>query len=286
MPLIIDIHTHAFPERIASRAVRSLQQNCHTALFSDGTENGLLRAERDAGVHLAVVQPVATNPEKVSRMNDSVLAANAVFSSRGLLSFGAMHPACPGWEAELEKLKAAGVPGIKLHPPYTGIAMEDPRTISVLRRCRELNLIVLLHSGWDVGLPGAEESLPSGIRRALDAAGPLKLIAGHMGGWGCWEEALRLLAGTGVYVDTAFSLGAMTPAGDGHPWREEDLLLLDPETFCGLVRGYGADHVLFGTDSPWASPRQELEKLRALPLSSGELEGILGENARKLLGLP
>ena len=132
--LIIDIHTHVFPESIAQRAVRQLQQNSHIALYSDGTEADLLAHEKQARVDLAVVQPVATNPDKVEHMNDAVIKANRDGWGRGALSFGAMHPAYSGWKRELERIKEAGVPGIKLHPPYEGIAIDDCRAVAVLRK--------------------------------------------------------------------------------------------------------------------------------------------------------
>lgn len=281
--MMTDIHTHAFPQAIAARAVQHLQRNSHIALYSDGTETGLLENEKRAHVDLAVVQPVATNPEKVPHMNDSVIRMNRGGWGSGLFSFGAMHPAFSGWEAELERISEAGVPGIKLHPPYEGIAIDDPRSIAILRKCRELGLIVLIHSGKDVGLPGATEALPGTIRRALDAVGPMKLIAAHMGGWGCWQEAAALLHDTGIYIDTAFSLGRIAPAPDQHPWREQDMILLDDNAFCESVHAFGADRVLFGTDSPWADPAEEAEKIRRLPLTDPEKDKILGGNAENLL---
>ena len=282
-PMIIDIHTHTFPERIAARALRKLQDNCHTALFSDGTAAGLRASEARAGVDLAVIQPVATYAEQVVPINNHVLEDFSGKAPEGLLSFAAMHPAFEGWEAELERVASAGIPGIKLHPPYEEIGMDDPRVIRILRKCQDLDLLVLIHGGWDIGLPGREESLPGRIRRALDLVGPVRLIAAHMAGWKCWEEAVSFLSDTGIYLDTSFSLGRLTPAPDGFPWDEEDLRLLSDADFCDLVRCFGADHVLFGTDSPWADPAEELRKIRALPLSGEEISLICGENARKLL---
>ena len=281
--VIIDVHTHLFPAKIAEAALRKMQGNSHTALYSDGTEAGLCACEARAGVDLAIAQPVATNPEKVSHLNDFVLEINGRDAGSRVRSFGAMHPACRDWERELERLKMAGVPGIKLHPPYTGVDLDDPRSIAVLRKCRELDLMVLIHSGRDVGLPGAEEALPIRVRCALDAVGPMKLIAGHMGGWGCWEEVLELLPDTGCYLDTAFALGTMTPAPDGHAWRAEDLRLLRAEAFCELIARFGADRVLFGTDSPWADPEEEIRKIKGLPLQEAEVRRILGDNMAGLL---
>ena len=280
--VIIDIHTHTFPEKIAEKALRTLQGNCHTALFSDGTEAGLLRNEQKAGVDLAVVQPVATYPEQVPHINDAVIRS-AAERKQGILSFGAMHPLCSVWEAELERLAEAGVPGIKLHAPFEEVDMDDARTVRVLKKCRELGLRVLIHSGWDVGLPGHAEALPEKIRRGLDAAGEVRLIAGHMGGWKCWEEAGRLLAGCGIWLDTAFSLEKLTPAEDGYAWKKGELEMLSPSEFCDLAHLFGTDHILFGTDSPWADPKEELKKIRDLPLTKEEISGICGGNAEKLL---
>lgn len=282
----IDIHTHTFPEKIAAKALRSLQGNSHTALFSDGTPAGLRKNEQKAGIDLAVVQPVATYPEQVVSINSRVIETFRAEPPEGLLSFAAMHPSFAGWEKELERISASGLPGIKLHPAYEEVDMDHPLMIRILKKCRELGLIVLTHSGWDVGLPGHAEALPGKMRRALDAAGPVKLIAAHMAGWKCWEEAADLLSDTGIYLDTAFSLGRMTPAPDRHAWDPDDLQLLTDAAFCDLVRRFGSDHVLFGTDSPWADPSAEMDKIGSLPLSRGEIDAICGLNAQRLLGIP
>ena len=39
--MIIDFHTHTFPDRIASRAIAGMQANSHAAAFGDGTLAGL-----------------------------------------------------------------------------------------------------------------------------------------------------------------------------------------------------------------------------------------------------
>ncbi len=282
-PMIIDIHTHTLPPAIAPAAFRAMQNACHTALFTDGTESGLIAAKNRAGIGLAVVQPVATNPGKVSRINDHVIVVNQSELAGELLSFGAMHPACPAWERELERLKEAGVPGIKLHPPYADIDIDDPRYVAILRKCRDLGLIVLTHSGLDIGIPGSLASVPDKVRRALDQTGPMTFIAAHMGGWRRWEETMRLLSDTGIYLDTSFSLGVLTPADDGHDWEEKDLRMLTEDAFCEMIERFRPDHILFGTDCPWADPEREIRNIRALPLPASDLAMILGGNAERLL---
>ena len=98
------------------------------------------------------------------------------------------------------------------------------------------------------------------------------------------DQVDALLPETNVYLDTAFSLGDITPLGDGY-YGPSDLPLLREAQFVRMVRAFGARRVLFGTDSPWTGQREELARLRALPLTQEELDDILGENARRLLSL-
>ena len=283
MSRVIDFHTHTFPDRIAPAAVRSLQAASHTAAFSDATESGLRVSMARAGIDLSVLLPVATNPGQVVKINDSSIQINEHTPETGLLSLGCMHPDFEDWHDELERIAAAEIRGIKLHPVYQGVDIDDPRFVRILSHCGELGLFVVLHAGLDVGFPGAEQVVPPKILHAIKLAGPITLVLAHMGGWRCWDEAEELLSGTGVYIDTAFSLGSMTPAGDGYPWTESSLKLMDETAFLRLVRSFGADHVLFGTDSPWADQAEELKAIRSLPLSDLEKEWILHNNAERLL---
>ena len=284
MDRIIDFHTHTFPDAIAARALARLSAASHTKCFTDGTEAGLSASMRRAGIALSVIQPVATNPGQVVKINDASLRINEHTGETGLHSFGCIHPDYESWSEELRHLKDAGICGIKLHPVYQGVDFDDPRTLRILDRCAELGLSVLIHAGLDVGYPGVVRGSPRMILRALREVGPVTLILAHMGGWRCWDEVLDLLPGTGVYLETSFALGKMTPNGDGHYQTEDELRMLDEESFVRLIRAFGADHVLFGTDSPWADQAEALAAFLRLPLTEGEQSLILHENAERLLG--
>ena len=202
----------------------------------------------------------------------------------GVDSFGGMHPDFEDWEKELERLRDAGIRGIKLHPPYQGADIDDARFLRILKKAAALSLAVLTHAGLDVGLPGKRQATPEKIRRAVDRVPDVTLILAHMGGWRCWEETEKLLADTPVYLDTSFALGAMTPSGDGFfDASPEELNMLSGERFVHLVRVFGADHVLFGSDSPWMDQKEYLARFLALPLPEDEKRLILGENAEKML---
>ena len=274
--MVFDIHTHTFPDSIARSTIEKLQSLSHTRPFS--------ASMAAAGVDGSLVLPVATNTRQVVHVNDSSARLNDLGPETGIWSFGCMHPDFDGWREELARIAGLGLRGIKLHPVYQGVDFDDPRYLRILDRCGELGLIVLTHAGADVGFPGLVHCSPEMILRAVRQVGPVPLILAHMGGWRNWDQVEALLPETNVYLDTAFSLGDITPLGDGY-YGPSDLPLLREAQFVRMVRAFGARRVLFGTDSPWTGQREELARLRTLPLTREELDGILGENARRLLSL-
>jgi len=281
--MTIDFHTHTFPDAIAPRAVEKLQSSSHTRAFTGGTLGDLRASMRAAGIDCSVVLPVATGARQVTHVNDASIRIHEEAARTGVESFGCMHPDFEGWHGELARIADAGIRGVKLHPPYQEVDIDDPRFIRILERCGELGLLAVTHAGLDVGLPGHEEATPEKIARALKAAGPVTLILAHMGGWRCWDRAEELLAGTGVYLDTSFSLGPMTPSGDGFYGAARSLERLSEKDFVRMVHAFGADHILFGTDSPWEDQAAEAARIRALPLTEEEKAAILGGNAQRLL---
>lgn len=279
--MIVDFHTHTFPERIAAAALNKLQQASRTVAFTDATMAGLRSSMRAAGIDWSVVLPVATNPTKVGSMND----LSARLTERdGLVYFGCMHPDMEGAEKELERIAVLGLKGIKLHPVYQGVDIDDGRFVRILAKAGELGLTVVMHAGDDIGFPGEVRCSPEMIRRALQQAGPVKLICAHMGGWRNWERVVDCLADTSALIDTAFSLGNITPLEPGY-YTPEQLTMLNKEDFCQLVRAFGSQRVVFGTDSPWADQTESVRQFMSLPLRDAEKENIMGGNARRLLGL-
>ncbi|MBQ7090940.1 MAG: amidohydrolase family protein [Clostridia bacterium] len=277
--MIIDIHTHTFPDKIAAPAIAKMQQDCHAQAFSSGTLDGLKASMQAAGIDRSVVLPVATNPLKIASINDLSIALT---ERDGLIYFGCVHPDAENWHEELGRIAAAGLKGIKIHPVYQGVDIDDPRFLKILARAAELNLLVVMHAGDDIGFPGVVRCSPKMIRNALGQVKGVKLIAAHMGGWKNWEVVAENLVDTDVMIDTAFSLGKVVPLEAGY-YTEEQLWMLRDEPFCELVRAFGSKRVLFGTDSPWADQAAAVHDIQNLPLTDEEKVDILGENAHRLL---
>ena len=90
--MIIDFHTHTFPDRIAKAAIDKLALSSGTVPFLDGTNGSLTRSGKETGIDLSVVLPVATNPDKVAHINE---ISASLDGREGLCHFGCLHPTFP-----------------------------------------------------------------------------------------------------------------------------------------------------------------------------------------------
>ena len=282
--MIIDMHTHIFPDKIAAATIDKLSNVSHTPAFTDGTLNGLQKSMDAAQINLSVVLPVATNSKQVEKINSSSAALNEKFSGAGIISLGCIHPDFTNYRAELSRVKNYGLKGIKIHPVYQDTNLNGTKYMRIIDRAAELDLIVVTHAGLDIGFPGVVKCSPQMIKNVVDEVGEFKFVLAHMGGWKNWDDVLKILGGAKVYLDTSFSTGEIIPRRDFN-WAAEDLKLLDAAQFMEFVKTFGAEKILFGTDSPWTSPKTSIDFIKNLPLADDDKNKILGLNAKKLLSL-
>ena len=282
--MIIDMHTHIFPEKIADATIEKLSRVAGIPAHTDGTLSNLKKSMDAAQINLSVILPVATNPRQVEKINSSSAALNEKFFGEGIFSFGCIHPDASNYREELSRVKNFGLKGIKLHPVYQDTNLDDLKFLRVIDRAAELDLIVVTHAGLDIGFPGVVRCSPQMICRVVEEVGEFKFVAAHMGGWKNWAEVLELLADKNVFIDTAFSTGEMIARADVAE-LVFDTKLLDAAQFMTFVKTFGAEKILFGTDSPWSSQKVSLDFIKNLPLTADDKNKILGLNAQKLLGL-
>ena len=108
---------------------------------------------------------------------------------------------------------------------------------------------------------------PHRMRAVADAFPQAKIVVAHLGGQDMAEESIRCLADSSVYIDTSFA-ACSVPI----------------ETAERVIRAFGVDRVLFGTDCPWDTPAETVRYLRSAHFSESELEQIFSLNALNLLG--
>ncbi len=269
--MIIDFHTHIFPEKIAAKTLDLLSVKSNEPYFSGGTAEALQEVMSQAQVDLSIALPVVTATRQFESINGFAAQVNQTCYNEdthtGILSFGGIHPDSEDYKGELRRIRDMGFAGIKLHPVYQRVAFDDIRYMRLVDYASELGLCMVVHAGYDVGFPGESFVSPAVSRRLIDTVHPEKLVLAHMGGYDEWKEVAQELAGQNVYLDTSFSLGKMPD-----------------EEFMQLVRLHGADKVLFASDCPWMDQKEQVARFEALPLNPEEREQIAWKNASALLG--
>lgn len=268
--MVIDFHTHVFPEKIASHTLEVLkrgiakQQGEEYPAYTDATPSGLRASMRKNGIDLSVVMPIATKPRQTETINRYAKEITA----EGLISFGSVHPAQPDAEDVLSSLAEQGFCGIKLHPEFQDFYIDSPESLKILKKAEELGLLVTVHAGKDVGMPPPVHCTPERLKNILGEIRGDRLIAAHLGGFGMWEDVERYLVGTPIYMDTAVVGG-----------------IIEPAVYRRIIENHGADRVLFATDSPWEDQGEALAALRSLGLSAQDYAKVTCENACALLGI-
>lgn len=260
---VIDFHTHAFPDQLAATALDQLHTKSGDYLaYHDGTIRGLLQSMDRAGIRKSVVVSIATKPKQVARITDWAVSIR----SERIIPFSSIHPQFMHFESELDRIKSAGLPGIKLHPMYQEFVIDDPALFPLYRAIAERGLVCLFHAGWDIAYPESDQAAPDRILNLHQAIPELKIVAAHLGGWQVWDEVTRHLLGLPIYLDTSFSI------------REAKT-----SEFRRILDNHPPEYLLFGTDSPWLDQKEELEAWKTLDIPSELKEKIFFKNAERLL---
>lgn len=263
--MLIDFHTHCFPDKLADSALRHLRDIAHTDPCTDGTHGDLIRKFEDWGVDAGVCLHIATAPKQQHNVNEFAISIN---DKKKTFSFGSVHAENQDVAHEIYRLYEAGILGIKLHPDYQGIEILDRRMFPIYDTCAELGMLCVFHSGWDPVSPQETRVTPDRILRIRKFFPRFRMILGHMGGLKMWDEVEEQLVGTGILMDTAYTCGNISP-----------------EQMTRIIRKHGAEHILFGSDCPWQSSRDTADFIDSLPITSDEKDRIFYKNAMELLHL-
>ena len=277
--MIIDFHTHVFPDHLAARALAALTgtgTNPYRPVH-DSTVSGLLETMDDWSIDASVVLPVVTKASQVTKTNEWAVS----ICSNRIVSFGGIYPNSDDYKKDIDHAVKLGLKGLKFHAEYQDFLVDDDRMLRVYDYALSKGLILLHHAGFDPDFLPPFNSSPKQFARVVKLLGIGSggggandcengsgiIIAAHLGGHDQWDDVEEHLVGTGIYLDTSM----------GFEYYPTD-------QFLRIVKNHGADKILFATDSPWSNAGTEIEYLKALPLSEAEKTLILGENARRLLG--
>jgi len=261
--MIIDFHTHAFPDAIARSAMQKLSAGeGNVPHYLDGTVAALVASMDGARIDKSVLLNIATRPGQEPSICKFCIS---LLSNPRIIPFFSVHPDVKEGVKLIEEAARAGIRGVKIHPYYQGVSLDDARYETIARACADTGLVLLSHTGFD---PGYERERIADARKVLrlkQRIPPLKLVAAHFGGFDDWSD-LSILADSGVYLETSFVQHFNAPG-----------------RVAEMITQHGADMVLFGTDSPWTEQSEEVKKITSLPLDKESIEKITFKNAENLL---
>jgi len=250
----MDIHAHAFHPKIAAKSLAQLQDHYGITPKGNGLVEELLALERAAGIGRVAVHTAATAPAQVIPANNWAME---LARHPEIEAFGTMHPDFEDIGGELDRLRQAGIRGLKFHADFQGFFLDEPRFYRVLEAAGD-DFVLMFHVG-DRLPPEQNPSCPLKLARIRrDFPGPA-IIAAHLGGYLHWDWAAEHLAGMDVYLDTSSALPFMSDA-----------------QLEAILRRHPFERLLFGSDYPLHDPAEEVELVRRrLRLSDSRLVDLL-----------
>jgi uncharacterized protein len=261
--VIIDAHTHIWPDKIAHLA---LGGNTVPGLVArgDGTVGGLMGDMGDSGVDISCCLAIANESRHVHRVNEFV----AGIADEKRIPFGTVHVEL-SVEENLESLRSNGLKAVKIHPLFQRFALDDKRLWEILDAFGD-EFAVITHVGEGGDAFTNSLSNPRMIRDIVQAFPDLRLMACHFGGYKILDDADEVLAGLDVVLETSWP---------------PSLTTLRPERVRDLIRRHGAERIVFGSDWPMTSPGEEIRAVEGLGLTDDETKSVLGGTLAGVLGI-
>lgn len=249
--------------------------------FLDGELIGTVDSYGITGV------PGPSHPEKCNDYIAAVVQTNPdVF-----IGFSSVNPNYRGPKKAVQELERAvndlGLSGVKLYPMYQDWSMADPiLAFPILEKAEELGIPVLVHQA---GSTRVDARMEHGNPILLDPAGrhfpDLKLIIAHCGIPWVQEALFMLTKHPNFYTEISYHISTITREG---LYR----FLLDAKQFFVPL-----EKIFFGTDYPGflydpirlseklMSVNEEAKRMGTPEIPQEELDGIMGINFARLLGL-
>jgi hypothetical protein len=262
-----DVHTHAFPDRLAPLATRNLGNFYNFPVLGKGTASDLASSCAANGISGALILCTVTNPKHVRAVNEASLGFVRELAGAGIESyvFSGWHQDCTDPEGEVEFALNNGIRGFKIHPDIQGCDIDDERFFPLYRLCEGV-LPVYFHMGD--GRPQYRFSEARKLVRVAERFPKLRIGAAHLGGYNAWEDAHLLTSLPDVWFDTSSTI-----------------FFVGVERASELVHMLGPERCMFGTDYPVVTAAEELPRFMALDLTPDERRALASGNARRFLRL-
>jgi len=261
--MIIDAHTHIFPDHQAESVLRNTASLFNVKIFGKATAADLLEHMDDNGISYAVIHMVAPVPSGVGPTNSWLITLN----QKRFIKFGTLHPRMKNYRDEIQRLHDNGVTGVKFQPDIQQFTPDDRSLLyPFYEALAHHNMIVMFHVGGEPLPSPRDRSKPCMIRNIATDYPELRIIGAHLGGLNMWDEVHKLLAGMdNIYFESSLS----------YPF-------IGPELAEKIIVKHGHEKIFFGTDYPFGSIKDSLNAAKDVPfLTDSQKQDILGRNAHR-----
>ncbi len=296
-----DFHFHLASEEIAEiireTAEESYPGNIMEKISGAAAIEELDRAGMEKGFILSYAYILGTPEIDLSReycdvkKENNFLALEVARYPDRLFGFFSVNPLKPYSLLEISRcVKLLNLPGLKLHFKSSNIDLRNEYHLNqvkkVFQHAADLEIPVILHfrnRSPDFGREDAEIF----INEIIAQIPGLKIQISHLGGWGGFdrptEEVFRTfinafeenpgLDKSRIFMDISGVIigeNQTTPGGPG------PTSLLERWKVAEMLREWGLDQVVFGSNWPWVSPEKYVEIIREkLPLTQWEINSLL-----------
>ncbi len=279
--MIIDAHAHMFTEGMFAgmkmpRGFRAPQRMIEAAKHSvEDNTAAWISAMDKLGIEKTVFMSTAQlNADFIRFIN----------SSERLIGFAKTNPTLPDAVEILKKELAAGMTGIKLYATSGEFNVGAKEAWSLYEYCEKNHVPITIHFGVTIGgTADLYTGNPIHISRVLSDFPDLKIAIAHFGA-GYFREALMLkYKRENLFIETS---------GTNNWLPHQDNFLTLKDVFKKSIEVFGAQHVMFGTDTSIFPDgyrehilRQQQEILDELKIPESDREDIMYNNAKRFLNL-
>lgn len=281
---VFDAHTHLFHLKVVENVKMKTKMVQRLRLRTAGVEDRTSRfsLENDFKSNEIIgglVLPTALVHE-VRAVNDS--AFERVKDSQKLNTAGTLHPGAKNIQKMLRIFEQRNIRAIKFCSFSQRFSLQDPKTFEMLERIQEHNIHseskfflifdTLMSADFYFGSDPAHNTTPELLGKLVKNFPSINFIGAHMGG---------LLA---PFKDIKTYL---KPAGNLFLDTSNGAHVLDENQYIELIKQHGPEHIIFGTDWPWFTHKEEIRLQNTLFDKAGitkeEKAGIFAKNILQLL---
>lgn len=265
--LKIDAHIHILPEERRQGFIKYQGENCTWAkaeisqyieyMDEYNIEKSILQPTNDPYMYF----PARKTNEYLAEVINKYPGRFQAFADINFNGAYILDEAPSELEYAVNEL---GLSGLKIHPSNMNIDADDIRLVPVLRKAAELKVPVMYHS--NPSLTGFNDNCaPDKINKIIKVFPDIQFITAHMGGM----KYLDAFSGC-TWVDISFILPELVQLyGIEHTNR--------------ILRMFGADRLIFGTDYPEMEYELYCSILDKFDFTEEEKKKIAYENINSIL---